>query len=87
MGSGDSDIADTLRERLARSGSLDAYVRCTVEGCEVRVHISAPAPVRCRPHGGERVPQYETSATDGSFIWAAFMAKTPGDIEAGGDCE
>lgn len=86
MSSGEADAATFAREALARSASLDAFVRCTAAACEVRVHISAPAPVRCRLHGGPRVPQYETSADDGGFLWSAYLRVTTLDL-GGDDCE
>lgn len=80
-----ADTTDLAQAVLGRMGGPDAYVGCTAEGCRVRVHISAN-PVLCRFHGGPRVAQYETSATDAAIFWAAYMTRT-GDIDAGGDCE
>lgn len=83
MSSGEADAA-YARRQLASARSLDAFTKCSVAGCAVNVHLSAPAPVRCRFHGGPKVAQYETSATDGSFLWTGYMTTS---IDAGGDCE
>lgn len=78
------DRAEVARQLLARSTSLNAYTRCqgAAGGCEVMVHLSGNG--LCHLHGGNRdgIPEYLTSATDGSLIYARHIS-----INLGSDCE
>lgn len=50
-------------ERLRAMAGLDAWTRCTIEGCEWHVHLPA---TRCRDHGGPGDdPEYMTSDIGG----------------------
>ncbi len=69
-----SGEADRVLVTLVQSGSLDAFTRCRVAGCEWNVQLPE---MRCERHGGRAVPAYFADA-EGAIVSVRHMPQRDG---------
>lgn len=79
MSSGEADAAYHTAHAMR---SLDAFRKCSIEGCQVMVHLSGDG--RCKAHGATRdgIPEYLTDTDSGAFIYVRHVS-----LDLGSDCE